>query len=195
MDQVVEQVEAIPAEIDGPPPGAEQDAAKKGAAEGQPAAAEAAGSEVTAVVVEPTPPAAETPAAPGADLDLDEDVLAHPLARSLQMAAARIILQGVADIEDLLGHGLGAIKIRLMLRGSASSLVRKEGLDHLPLYGYLAFATSRWLDDLMDRLFALGQLERVGALRPVVRLTARGEEALFDAGNRPAIDAQYTSSA
>ncbi|MBN1417566.1 MAG: hypothetical protein JXP34_02255 [Planctomycetes bacterium] len=132
-------------------------------------------------------PAKAEVAAEEEEVGPDECVAAHPLSRTLRSVAARMILQGVADIEDLLGHGLGSSKVRMMVHGSRSALVRREGLDHLPLYGCLAFAGSRWLEGLIEQLIGFGYIERLGALRPVVRLTARGEQALFEDGDIPAL--------
>lgn len=114
----------------------------------------------------------------GADVEAPD----HSLPADLRAAAGRIVLQAIADIEEFLEHGLGALKVADLVRGSRSKPIESVGLRSLPTYGGLSMVARWWVDGLIEALLACGYVERVGHPRPILRLTKRGEQALFDRG-------------
>ncbi|MGB8644287.1 MAG: RecQ family ATP-dependent DNA helicase, partial [Anaerolineae bacterium] len=85
--------------------------------------------------------------------------------------AALDVLDAVAQIK----WGLGKSRVALILKGSSSRDV--QGLVKLATFGKLAGLSLFEIEALIVQLIEAGYLKQVGADRPVLRLTSRGDLA------------------
>ncbi|MBN1908623.1 MAG: RecQ family ATP-dependent DNA helicase [Pirellulales bacterium] len=92
----------------------------------------------------------------------------------------RIVLSGVARIEQQLGFNCGKNLTAQMLCGSTSARMEKLRLNRLSTYGRLSHLKQTDVADLIEGLIVTGLLEQVDADRnlPVVRLTSLGIEVM-----------------
>ena len=111
--------------------------------------------------------------------------LAGTVERDITVEAQKI-LSGIARVEKKYRTSFGAAVIAQMLKGSNSRRVRQLDLDALPTYGALKEASMDELRSWIDRLCELGYITAVGDEYPVLRLTAKARNVLFD-GERVAV--------
>ena len=93
---------------------------------------------------------------------------------------AQKILSGVARVEAKYRKGLGAALIMKMLRGGADQRVRQLGLDGLSTYGILGDVSADALRDMLDSLIAQGYAAVTDGEYPVLRLTPKARDVLFN---------------
>ncbi|MEM8882741.1 MAG: ATP-dependent DNA helicase RecQ, partial [Planctomycetota bacterium] len=92
----------------------------------------------------------------------------------------RKALSGVARVHRRFGLTLAA----KLLRGDADERLEWSGLDRVSTFGVLEGRTEEWLVRLLRRCVTAGWVDFTGGDRPLVRLTAAGQEGMM--GERPA---------
>ncbi|MCX7425896.1 MAG: RecQ family ATP-dependent DNA helicase, partial [Planctomycetia bacterium] len=92
----------------------------------------------------------------------------------------RIVLSGVARVQQRLPKGCGKNLIAQMLCGSGSAKVEKLGLQRLSTYGLLKNLTQPEVATLVDGLIVTGHLQQVYVEpnMPVVQLTPVGTDVM-----------------
>lgn len=86
--------------------------------------------------------------------------------------AALVVLETIANLK----FGLGKEKIALILKGSRSQ--KAAHLTQVPTFGKIAARKTTEIQSLIQQLQDAGYLKQVGADRPMLKLTPRGEHAL-----------------
>lgn len=92
---------------------------------------------------------------------------------------AQKILSAVARVERKYPYGLGVSLIVQMLHGSKVQRVSQLGLDKLSTYGIMRDADRRKIHDYIDFLVSKDYLELTQSKYPVLRLTERSRDILF----------------
>ena len=100
-------------------------------------------------------------------------------------SAARLVVEGVADLELSLGHTLGQQRLAAYLGGSDSDFMRANGLTALPHYGVFASCRRAWVCRLIDALRDAGYLRVSGDLRPVLVLEPEAGELVRNPDEMP----------
>ena len=93
---------------------------------------------------------------------------------------AQKILSGVARVERKYAKGLGAETIAGMLNGSEGQKIARLGLKALPTYGIMRDTPVRRIRAYIDALIEQGYLYATESNYPVLRLTGRARDVLFN---------------
>ncbi|MBN2024600.1 MAG: RecQ family ATP-dependent DNA helicase [Pirellulales bacterium] len=101
------------------------------------------------------------------------------------LKTVRIVLSGVARVQQQVRCDCGKNLIAQMLRGSNSARMEKLGMKRLSTYGLLAHLTQPEAAALVDALIVTGHLAQtyVEPNLPVVHLTDRGAEVMRGAAS------------
>jgi len=84
----------------------------------------------------------------------------------------------ILDALRQLRWGVGREKLADILKGSKAKDIQQWDYDKNPQYGKLSEFTQKEIRDLIEQLIEQGYFTVTDDLRPVLRLTAKGEEAL-----------------
>jgi superfamily II DNA helicase RecQ/adenine/guanine phosphoribosyltransferase-like PRPP-binding protein len=84
----------------------------------------------------------------------------------------------ILDALRRLDWGIGRDKLADLLHGSRSRDITKVGYDQKSYYGRLSVFHKSEIEDMIDQLLQSGHLKKLGGIRPVLRLTPKGESSL-----------------
>jgi len=92
---------------------------------------------------------------------------------------AQKILSCVARVDKTRSYGLGASLYEHVLRGSKAQKISQLGLDKLPTYGIMSNVAEQKILDYIDFLITTGYLQSSTDDHPVLHLTEKSSEVLF----------------